>query len=137
MPHTEPTLKIAKEIKEKLDKLSLIRKKSSEGLVEEAISRYIDLELWRHDQIMQGLDESKKSDYANEEDVKRVFKKMFVNWTKSALKDIEIEANYLNKINPSIRDTFLDDVESSINLVKKYPELGRIGRVSQTRELIL
>jgi plasmid stabilization system protein ParE len=86
---------------------------------------------------MQGLDESKKSDYANEEDVKRVFKKMFLNWTKSALKDIEIEANYLNKINPSIRDTFLDDVESSINLVKKYPELGRIGRVTQTRELIL
>jgi toxin ParE1/3/4 len=62
---------------------------------------------------------------------------MWVNWTKSALKDIENEANYLNKISPSIEDAFLHEVEKSIDLVKKYPELGRIGRVSETREFIL
>ena len=62
---------------------------------------------------------------------------MRVNWTKSALNDLEIEANYLNKINPSIEDSFLEHVESSIDLIKEYPELGRIGRVNQTRELIL
>jgi addiction module RelE/StbE family toxin len=62
---------------------------------------------------------------------------MQVNWTKSALNDLEIEANYLNKINPSIEDSFLECVESSIDLIKEYPELGRIGRVNQTRELIL
>jgi addiction module RelE/StbE family toxin len=62
---------------------------------------------------------------------------MQVNWTKSALRDLEIEANYLNKINPSIESNFLEHVESSVTLIKKYPELGRIGRVNQTRELIL
>ena len=59
---------------------------------------------------------------------------MQVNWTKSALRDLEIEANYLNKINPSIESNFLEHVESSVTLIKKYPELGRIGRVNQTRE---
>ena len=62
---------------------------------------------------------------------------MQVNWTKSALRDLEIEANYLNKINPSVESNFLEHVESSVALIKKYPELGRIGRVIQTRELIL
>jgi predicted transcriptional regulator len=75
MPDTELTLKLAKEIKEKLDKLSLIRKKSSEDLAEEAISQYLDLELWRHEQIIQGVNESMNNDYADEETIKRVFKK--------------------------------------------------------------
>lgn len=62
---------------------------------------------------------------------------MRVNWTKSAINDLEIEANYLSKISPSIEDSFLEHVESGIDLIKEYPELGRIGRVNQTRELIL
>jgi addiction module RelE/StbE family toxin len=62
---------------------------------------------------------------------------MRVNWTKRALNDLEIEANYLNEISPSIKDSFLEDVEGGIDLIKEYPELGRIGRVNQTRELIL
>lgn len=62
---------------------------------------------------------------------------MRVNWTKSAINDLEIEANYLNRVSPSIEDSFLEDVESGIDLIKEYPELGRIGRVNQTRELIL
>jgi hypothetical protein len=45
---------------------------------------------------------------------------MQVNWTKSALNDLEIEANYLNKINPSIEVSFLECVESSIDLIKEY-----------------
>ncbi len=44
---------------------------------------------------------------------------MQVNWTKSALRDLEIEANYLNKINPSIESNFLEHVESSVTLIKK------------------
>jgi predicted transcriptional regulator len=75
MPDTELTLRIAKEIKDKLDRLAIILQKPSEGLAEEAISQYLDLELWRHEQIMQGLDESKNNDYADENEVKRVFKK--------------------------------------------------------------
>lgn len=75
MPDTELTLRIAKEIREKLDRLAIILQKPSEGLAEEAISQYLDLELWRHEQIMQGLDESKNNDYADENEVKKVFKK--------------------------------------------------------------
>lgn len=75
MPDTELTLRIAEEIKEKLDRLAIILQKPSEGLAEEAISQYLDMELWRHEQIMQGLDESKNNDYADENEVKRVFKK--------------------------------------------------------------
>lgn len=75
MPDTELTLRIAKEIREKLDRLAIILQKPSERLAEEAISQYLDLELWRHEQIMQGLDESKNNDYADENEVKRVFKK--------------------------------------------------------------
>lgn len=75
MPDTELTLRIAKEIREKLDRLAIILQKPSEGLAEEAISQYLDLELWRHEQIMRGLNESKNNDYADENEVKRVFKK--------------------------------------------------------------
>ncbi len=75
MPDTELTLRIAKEIKEKLDRLASILQKPTEGIAEEAISQYLDLELWRHEQIMQGLAESVNKEYADENAVKKVFKK--------------------------------------------------------------
>ena len=75
MPDTELTLRIAKEIKEKLDRLASILQKPTEGIAEEAISQYLDLELWRHEQIMQGLAESENKEYADESAVKKVFKK--------------------------------------------------------------
>jgi hypothetical protein len=34
-----------------------------------------DLELWRHKQILEGIAESRNKDYADEESVKKVFKK--------------------------------------------------------------
>ena len=34
-----------------------------------------DLELWRHKQILEGIAESRNEDYADEESVKKVFKK--------------------------------------------------------------
>ena len=75
MPDTELTLRIAKEIKEKLDRLANILQKPTEGIAEEAISQYLDIELWRHEQIMQGLAESENKEYADENAVKKVFKK--------------------------------------------------------------
>jgi hypothetical protein len=35
----------------------------------------LDLELWRHEQIMQGLAESENKEYADDNAVKKVFKK--------------------------------------------------------------
>jgi hypothetical protein len=41
--------------------------------------QYSDLELWRHKQILEGIAESRNEDYADEESVKKVFKKISKN----------------------------------------------------------
>jgi hypothetical protein len=38
-----------------------------------------DLEFWRHKQILEGIAESRNEDYADEEFVKKVFKKISKN----------------------------------------------------------
>ena len=38
-----------------------------------------DLELWRHKQILEGIYESRNEDYADEESIKKVFKKTSKN----------------------------------------------------------
>ncbi len=62
---------------------------------------------------------------------------MQVKWLRTAAQNLDDETNYLAKENPKIAKAFFSYVVKSVNQLAKFPELGRPGRVSGTRELVI
>ena len=60
-----------------------------------------------------------------------------VTWTLKAIQDRETIYDYIDKINPTAA-LELDELFSlTISHLERHPELGRKGRVSSTRELVV
>jgi addiction module RelE/StbE family toxin len=62
---------------------------------------------------------------------------MQVKWLRTAAKNLEDETNYLEEENPKVAKEFFVKVISTVNQLAKFPELGRVGRVFGTRELVI
>jgi addiction module RelE/StbE family toxin len=62
---------------------------------------------------------------------------MQVRWLKTAAQNLEDEKEYLAKDNPKIAKAFFLHIIESVNQLKAFPDLGRPGRVSGTRELVI
>ena len=62
---------------------------------------------------------------------------MTVRWTPTALRDIESLHAYIRQDNPSAADDAVGRLLAGIDALSKHPEMGRIGRVTATRELVL
>jgi toxin ParE1/3/4 len=63
---------------------------------------------------------------------------MRVVWTKRALKHLRAAYEYWRReTSEDAADEMLDRIFSTVELLENYPELGRAGRISNTRELVL
>ena len=62
---------------------------------------------------------------------------MRVRWTVPAATDLETIRNYLQDNFPDRMQSTLRKVYQSVQLLKTFPERGRKGRRSGTRELVL
>ena len=62
---------------------------------------------------------------------------MQVRFVRKALQDLEHEAEYLAERSPLRAQEFVQAVERGIERLQTHPSLGRPGRVSGTRELVL
>jgi addiction module RelE/StbE family toxin len=62
---------------------------------------------------------------------------MTVRWTPTALRDLESLHAYTSRDNPSAADESVERILAGIEALSQHPEMGRIGRVSATRELVL
>ena len=62
---------------------------------------------------------------------------MKIRFTEKAKKDIDSVYFYSLKNFPESAQDVLDCIEHMIDKLGVYPELGKIGRVSGTRELII
>lgn len=63
--------------------------------------------------------------------------KFKVRWLKAAIKSLEIEAEYIARDDPRAAAEVVRKIYEATSRLEQYPASGRIGRVQETRELII
>jgi len=62
---------------------------------------------------------------------------MKLRWTRAALEDLRQVAEYISARNPQAARRIMAAIRSATNGPLEFPEIGRPGRVTGTRELIV
>jgi toxin ParE1/3/4 len=63
---------------------------------------------------------------------------MRVVWTKKASRHLRTAYDYwARETSETAADTMLDRIFSAVELLERFPEAGRPGRISGTRELVI
>lgn len=62
---------------------------------------------------------------------------MKLHWTRPALRDLEMIGEYVARDNPVAADALMERILEQVEVLKRHPEIGRVGRVTGTRELIV
>lgn len=62
---------------------------------------------------------------------------MFVNWTGPARRDLSQIANYIRQDSVTAAQNVSDRIFESVESLTTFPNRGRVGRIRQTRELVL
>ena len=57
--------------------------------------------------------------------------------TRLALEDLDAAYNYIAANNPDAAIDMIERIEKALDALMKYPEMGKIGRIPGTRELII
>jgi toxin ParE1/3/4 len=60
-----------------------------------------------------------------------------VRWLRVALANLEAEADYIAEDNPAAAHRLVQRITRAVDLLAKNPAMGRPGRVSGTRELVV
>jgi toxin ParE1/3/4 len=63
--------------------------------------------------------------------------RLSVRWLRAALRDLEAQAAFIADDNPRAAREMVARVRAAVELLRDHPELGRVGRVPATRELIV
>lgn len=62
---------------------------------------------------------------------------MKVGWTLRALTDLDSARSYIAEINPSAAARVVGRIEAALQALARHLEIGRPGRVTGTRELVV
>ena len=62
---------------------------------------------------------------------------MQVVWMESARSARVAAIDYIAQDSPTVALSQLDEIEQQTDRLSEYPELGRVGRVKGTRELVI
>jgi toxin ParE1/3/4 len=62
---------------------------------------------------------------------------MPIRWLRTALRNLEDHASYIAEDNPDAARRAVERVRSAVIRLAEYPNMGRIGRVPETRELVV
>lgn len=76
---TTMTVRLAPELKDRLDKLAAVTHRSRSFLAAEAVREYVELNEWQIRELESALDEADAEDFASPEDVAGVLKKWGMN----------------------------------------------------------
>lgn len=60
-----------------------------------------------------------------------------IRWTAMAARDLKSVHEYVSEESPTQADALIDRILSSIEVLERFPDLGRKGRVQGTRELVI
>ena len=62
---------------------------------------------------------------------------MIINWSSLASKDLEDIVDYILESTPQAALAIYDRIKKKVEMLAEYPNIGRVGRVAGTRELII
>lgn len=62
---------------------------------------------------------------------------MQIRWLRTALRNLDSEAEYSAKDNPSAAARTVESIIEAVLQLRSYPAMGRPGRVLGTRELVI
>jgi addiction module RelE/StbE family toxin len=62
---------------------------------------------------------------------------MSIKWTRAALASVDEIAGFISKDNPIRATSFVLELQAAVAQLEGHPGMGRAGRVSGTRELVL
>jgi predicted transcriptional regulator len=76
---TTMTIRLAPEIKSRLDKLSAATNRSKSFLAAEAVREFIEVNEWQIEEIKKAVKEADSDDFASDQEVRAVFNKWGVD----------------------------------------------------------
>ena len=62
---------------------------------------------------------------------------MKIRWSPTAVSDLESIRDYIARDSPSAARKVANRIKESVNRLINFPNSGRAGRVSETRELVI
>jgi addiction module RelE/StbE family toxin len=62
---------------------------------------------------------------------------MKIRWSPTAVSDLESVRGYIAKDSPTAAARVANTIKVSVNRLKDFPLSGRVGRVPETRELVV
>ena len=62
---------------------------------------------------------------------------MEIKWLRTALLNLDQEAEYIAKDNPKAAQIIVQRIDNTISLLRDNPSLGHPGRLPGTRELVI
>jgi toxin ParE1/3/4 len=62
---------------------------------------------------------------------------MRIAWTSSALRDLEVIGDHIGRENAPAADRTVTRILDRVETLCAHPEMGRAGRVANTRELVV
>jgi addiction module RelE/StbE family toxin len=58
-------------------------------------------------------------------------------WTKQAIADLNQAYAFVSAQSPEFVEDIIERIEKSLASLQSFPEMGRAGRINQTRELVV
>ncbi len=62
---------------------------------------------------------------------------MYLEWTRPALRDLREAGDFIALDSPTAAKRMADRVQEAVEYLVVHPNMGRTGRVSGTRELVI
>ena len=62
---------------------------------------------------------------------------MMVRWTRLAVHDLDAAYEYIAQSSPDAALNIVERIEAAVAALTRHPRIGRAGRVSGTRELVV
>ena len=62
---------------------------------------------------------------------------MRLRWTRQAFADVQAAHDFIAEDNPDAAEAVKAKIEQAVEVLRKFPEVGRHGRVPGTRELVI
>lgn len=62
---------------------------------------------------------------------------MKVRWLRKALHNLEVIHEYIARDNPEAALKLVIKIRSAVKQLETFPEMGRVGRVKETREIVV